>query len=213
MKQVFQSSGCIQWPIAAGLCGGLAGILHLLESRDWQTVFATAWVACVWWVFGSAQLLWMRPSDWQAPSTRLHFAGLSMACGVVTLGLHIACALEKLGGHAAAIEHSARTAGVGWGVYVNYLFAVVWLTDSLWLTAATRSYARRPRWVGWMVHGFLAFIVFNATVVYGEPATRLAGVAWFAILGASWWRYSRTTAQNPVASEDNSKPEPISPLL
>ena len=116
-----------------------------------------------------------------------------MGCGVVTLGLHIVLSLDAVGGHAAAVEHTRRTAGVGWGVWVNYLFAAVWLADTLWLTAATHSYARRPRWVGYTVHGFLAFVMFNATVVYGQPATRLAGCVWFAILGYCWWRRARFT--------------------
>jgi hypothetical protein len=43
-----------------------------------------------------------------------------------------------------------------------------WLADALWLCAAFDSYFARPRWLHWAVHGFIAFVVFNAAVLFAD---------------------------------------------
>ncbi len=190
------------WPVSAAgavLIGLVAYVPAALPSYQIDRLYATAYLFTGCWVLGSAQVLWLRPADPTGPR-RAVWAALTMWAGLDLLIWHVFVAYQRLGSHADVVEHTRRTAGVGWGVYVNYLFAAVWLADTVWLTAATRSYARRPRWVGRMVHGFLAFVVFNATVVYGELPTRLAGGVWFAILGISWWRRARFTVPSVHAA-------------
>ena len=65
-----------------------------------------------------------------------------------------------------------QTGGFGGGIVVNYLFAAVWLGDLVWWWVNPMSHASRPKWIGWVVHGFLAFVVVNATVVFGTPTMR-----------------------------------------
>ena len=78
--------------------------------------------------------------------------------------------------HAAAYAHTAqRTAevvGIHWGggLWWNYAFGVVWLADVLWPR-------RHPRWMAIAVHAFLAFMAFNATVVFETGAIRWLGLA------------------------------------
>ena len=99
---------------------------------------------------------------------------------------------------AAVAETAARTAeilGVSWGggVYVNYVFVALWLSESCWWRAAPLSYARRPRWIDWTLRGFYALIIVNAAVVFASPAGRAAGVPLVAAL--LWaWRPERRTA-------------------
>lgn len=92
----------------------------------------------------------------------------SWGCAFVLL--HVAVAMHAGHGwsHGAAFRHTEEVGGFGPGVYVNYLFGAVWAGDALWMWAAPNAYRRRPRWVGRAVHGFLAFIVFNATVVFAS---------------------------------------------
>ncbi|GAB4162832.1 MAG: hypothetical protein Tsb009_39660 [Planctomycetaceae bacterium] len=72
--------------------------------------------------------------------------------------------------HAAAFEHTAiRTEEViGWhwggGIYFNYALVAIWGADVLWRCLQSKPTSRI--WTG-MVHGFLAFMMFNATVVFG----------------------------------------------
>ncbi|MEW4487662.1 hypothetical protein AB1L42_06245 [Thalassoglobus sp. JC818] len=75
--------------------------------------------------------------------------------------------------HAHAYQHTAeRTAkviGVEWGggIYVNHAFAIFWIYDVLrWWTRGVES-ARIPRSYFWTVHGVFAFMILNATVVFG----------------------------------------------
>jgi hypothetical protein len=75
--------------------------------------------------------------------------------------------------HAAAWEHTRRVGGYGDGVFVNYAFVLVWLADALWLCAAPRAYLARRRGLHWAVHGFLAFVVFNAAVVFADRPMRV----------------------------------------
>jgi hypothetical protein len=92
--------------------------------------------------------------------------------------------------HAAAYQHTARrTAEVvgldeGGGLYWNYAFTVLWLGDvvAMWIGW------RWPRWAGAAVQGFLAFMAFNATVVFGTGAIRWLGLAATVLLGAIYWR-------------------------
>src|SRR5262245_2474010 len=72
--------------------------------------------------------------------------------------------------HAAAYIETARQTRelTGWesgsGLYFNYAFLAVWVIDALWWWVDFEGYERRPRWISASVHGFLAFLCFNATV-------------------------------------------------
>ena len=88
--------------------------------------------------------------------------------------------------HAAAVQHTRDVSGFGEGIYFSHLFTVVWTADVLswWLWPA--RHAARPAWVGQALHGYMAFIIFNATVVFETGWIRWAGVALFAGLIVLW---------------------------
>ena len=72
-------------------------------------------------------------------------------------------------------EQSRRLTGVnaGAGIYLNYLFMLVWAGDcAFWWMAGCDAYRRRRRPIAFAVHGFLLFIAINATVVFAAGATR-----------------------------------------
>ncbi|MBM3982573.1 MAG: hypothetical protein FJ304_20340 [Planctomycetes bacterium] len=100
--------------------------------------------------------------------------GQLWALGCALLWVHVAIAFHLGHGwsHAAAWEHTKQVGGYGDGVFVNYAFALVWLLDALWVLVASASYQARPRWLHWAVHGFLAFVVFNAAFVFAKWDTR-----------------------------------------
>lgn len=91
--------------------------------------------------------------------------------------------------HAHAVAATARQTGeivgleFGGGVWANYLLLAVWSADAAWRWLDPRRYWERPRaWTGWIL-GFLAFILFNATVVFGGWAGRVVGVAGCVLVG------------------------------
>lgn len=90
--------------------------------------------------------------------------------------------------HADAVAHTRAVSGVGEGIYVSHLFTLLWTADVTWWWLRPAAYAARPAWIGRTLHGFMLFVVFNATVVYERGFIRWAGVgltAWLAAL-AVW---------------------------
>ena len=76
----------------------------------------------------------------------------------------------------------------------------LWTADVLFWWLRPARYATRSPWVDWTVHGFMAFIVFNATVVFGSGWVRWSCAIASAGLGLLWWR-RRFTCALPGASE------------
>ncbi len=134
------------------------------------------------------------------PSSRV-LRGLWTA-GCVLLVAHIAAAFHYYHAwdHADAVESTARQTqqaigrSFGGGIYFNYVFAGVWLGEvALWWLAPT-AFERRPRWLAWAVQGFMAFMVFNAVIVFEEGATRWCGVVVALVLvalGVRKWQAMR----------------------
>jgi hypothetical protein len=100
--------------------------------------------------------------------------------------VHVALAFHLAFGwsHAAAVVQTRERSGVGEGIYVSHLFTLLWTADVGWWWMGARSHATRPRWVTITLHGFMAFVVFNATVVYETGPIRWAGGVGFVVLGA-----------------------------
>jgi hypothetical protein len=106
---------------------------------------------------------------------------------------HTACAFHLVHGwsHDAAYHDTARKTaellGVayGGGVYWNYAFLAVWLTDVLWWWTFPRRYLRRSFWICALVQGFLGFMVINGTVVFATGTVRWVAVAAGVGLGLS----------------------------
>ena len=172
-------------------------------------ILLTAFFAVCLWVGAVARMLEMRGDEWQVGSRSLRLLRAGWFAGWLMFLVHVAAAFHVAHGwsHTAAYEHTERTSGVGEGIFVNYLFGLMWGLDVVWLVGSPGSYARRPRWVGWAVHGFLTFVVFNATVVYGTGFIRWMGVLLFALLGwysiRRWWTGNHDLARPKGATGNN----------
>jgi len=112
-------------------------------------------------------------------------ARLAWTAGFVAFLLHLAAAFHFVHhwSHAAAFEETARRTyevvgmEVGDGVYVNYLYTLIWGMDVAWWWLGPASYCRRSRWIEGSIQAFLGFIVFNSTVVFGRGLIRWVGWA------------------------------------
>jgi hypothetical protein len=114
--------------------------------------------------------------------------------GCVAFLAHVAIAFDRVHGwsHAAAVRHVEEVSGFGPGVFVSYAFTLLWVVDATWWEFAPRSYDRRPTGLDWGIHGCMAFVVFNGTVVYETGFIRRAGIVIFAgLAGLVAWRLSR----------------------
>ncbi len=108
---------------------------------------------------------------------------LASTLGLVTYLIHVGCAFHVFYGwsHSIAYRETSRQTqelfgiSCGGGLYLNYLFTVLWSADCAfsWLPPFWKStYKIRARIV---VHGFLTFMVLNATVVVWVLRARRTG--------------------------------------
>ncbi len=97
---------------------------------------------------------------------------------------HVAAAFHFYHGwsHAAAFEHvrqqTLRQTGYdsGFGLYLNELMAIWWTVDAVCWAQNLRW--PENRWAYWSLHVFFAFMMFNATVVFGPRGWRFVLVGW-----------------------------------
>jgi len=140
----------------------------------------TVWVAVAGYAAGAAAFALSRGRRGWDAAARLAW---TVAC--VALLAHVACAFHVYHGwsHESAYVETARQTGEvvgldwGGGLFINYAILIGWVADvAWWWLAGLDSYRRRP-WpllAAW--HGFLIFIIFNATVVFKNGFTRWAGL-------------------------------------
>jgi hypothetical protein len=124
------------------------------------------------------------------------WARFAWTTGCAALIAHFISAFEFYHGwsHASAYSETARqTAEVvrinwGGGLFINYAVAALWIADvSWWWFAGLHAYRRRPWLITVLWHGFLIFILFNATVVFKAGLVRWIGLFVCVILVVSWY--------------------------
>jgi len=106
------------------------------------------------------------------------------SAGLLFYLVHVAAAFHFVHGwsHDRALLETARQTeelvGVasGLGLWLNYLFTVVWTADVVWWFRDEESYRLRPRWVTVSTHAFLAFMFFNGALVFAQGFPRWVGL-------------------------------------
>src|SRR5262249_22213252 len=110
----------------------------------------------------------LRPGDWLARTGRGRLARCCWSLAWAAFVIHVGMAFHYYHqwSHADAVRHTREVSGFGEGVYISYLFTLLWTADmaSWWLRPAW--YAQRSPWVDRALHGFMLFMIFNATIVY-----------------------------------------------
>lgn len=184
----------VAWLGVVGVCGA-AAVAEPAPKLRHPAILVSAHAAALTWFVAAAVMLCVRPGEWVPLSPRLRVARLAWALGAAMLVLHgvFAFWLGHGWSHEAAVEHTRQAGGFGWGIVFNYLFAAMWAADAAWWWASPGGYAARPRWVGRLVHGFLAVVVFNATVAFGPTGSRYGYAVASVALGLLWgWRKWRS---------------------
>ena len=155
----------------------------------------TIWVAIVSYTIGSIVFSIARG--------RINFdrwARLAWTAGCAALVAHFICAFNfyhAWSHESAYVETARQTAAVikinwGGGLFINYAVALLWITDvAWWWIAGVNSYRRRPWSLTLIWHGFLIFIIFNATVVFKDGVTRWIGLLVSLTLILSWYSINR----------------------
>lgn len=129
-----------------------------------------------------------------AKSRRYAGAWSISATGAILLAVHIVLAMAVRHGwsHASALETTAQQTndmfGINWGggVYVNYVFATVWIAELFVWRQWPEGYASRPEWIKWSLRAFYFVIIVSAAVIFATDWRRWMGAAILATLLASW---------------------------
>ncbi len=133
-------------------------------------------------------------------------ARILWTAGCAALWLHLGCAFQFVHhwSHPLALAATERRTfeqlgiqGGGAGIYANYAFAIVWLIDAVWWWRGLDAYALQPAPLRYLVQGYLAFIAFNATVVFGHGPVRWTGLVTSVLLAAIWICRPRGPAPPP----------------
>jgi hypothetical protein len=156
-------------------------------------------LALLYYAIALTLLLRSQSSDWREHSNNIRLARLCWTLAWLTYIIHVAIAFHFAHhwSHAEALRHTEEVSGVGEGIFVSHLFTLVWTADVVSWRLWPGWYARRAAWLDWLLHGFMLFVVFNATVVFESGWIRWAGVAlfaWLAVVAVS--RRSTDTASS-----------------
>ena len=160
-------------------------------AMNFGTLF-THWSARIAFVLYAATL-----AAWLIGKPRA--ARLAWTSGFLVYLTHVAAAFHfrHHWSHDAAYEETARQTaellGVrsGGGLYCNYAFTAVWAFDVIWIWWRAETYRRRRRWITAVIHCFMAFMFFNAMVVFVSGWVRWLGLTVTITLGILWLRMRR----------------------
>lgn len=149
--------------------------------RDVFVLRLSIWIALLAWLAGPASAFVGRGHmRWQRTARAL------WTLGCAAYLVHVAAAFQVVHGwsHAAAYEATLRdtaaTTGFesGFGLWLNYLFTVLWTVDAAsWWWLGLDGYRRRARWITDALYGFMLFMTLNATVVFEDGWVRAFGFA------------------------------------
>jgi hypothetical protein len=116
------------------------------------------------------------------------------SAGAVVFVVHVICAFHfvhhwsHVDAYAATARRTYELASLDWGggVYFNYVFTVQWVVDVVWWWVSPVGHLKRASLISYALHGFMLFMWFNGTVVFGGPFARWVGVAGFVVLAGCW---------------------------
>ncbi|MEO1367922.1 MAG: hypothetical protein AAFX50_12170 [Acidobacteriota bacterium] len=139
----------------------------------------TVWLALIGYLAGpSAALVGRGDPAWQRSARTIYSWGLAFFLAHVALAFHVYYGWSHREAYVQTAQETFEVTGrrSGVGLYLNYLFTVLWCLDVAdWRRRGVAGFRRRPPWIDVALHGFFLFMAFNATVVFEEGAVRWAG--------------------------------------
>jgi hypothetical protein len=194
-------------------CGGLI-VLGLvialtlsLADQPSALTRSTIHIALIEYAVTLWLMIGLNPEDWRALTRRGRLTRWLWTWACLTFLVHVACAFHFTHhwSQTHAFEQTRLESGFGAGLYVNYFFMAVWTADVLWSWIAPEAYAGRTPWIDRLLHGFMLFISFNATVVFERGAVRSLGSAGCLVIALRWLQRSRR--KRIVDSDEITRPD------
>jgi hypothetical protein len=116
------------------------------------------------------------------------------ATGFLLFLMHVGLAFHSTyhWSHATAYSETARQTnemtGVdfGGGLYVNYVFGLIWFAEVVWQNLWPDRYSNRPKAITWSVRIFFLFMMINGTFVFVHNHFRWLGLTLCLLLAVCW---------------------------
>ena len=139
-------------------------------------------LATVAWSVGEALMRRSRRADRLARA--IWTMGIALALIHVVLAFHMVYAWNHEAAVAATVRQAVERFGWGWrgGIYVNYTFLMLWLSDVCWWWIAPASHALRSIRVETARRALFTFMFLNGAVVFASGTGRLMGMASVAVV-------------------------------
>jgi hypothetical protein len=168
-------------------------VLNAERSTAAWTVRGTIWLSLAAYIAALWLMLRLDTPGWSAESRAGRTARSLWTLGCLFAAAHFAAAFHFVHewSHSRAVEQTRIESGFGAGVFFNYLYLAVWLADVLWWHLLPAHYATRRRLIDGILHGYLAFIALNASVVFETGAIRWIAAAACTALAAHGWQSRR----------------------
>jgi len=168
----------------------------------------TIWITIAAYTFGCVSFaLTGRKFRWDAA------ARVAWTIGCASLISHMIFAFQFYHGwsHESAYRDTARqteeVVGLNWGggLFINYVLLIAWVVDiTWWWLSGLDSYRSRPWPLVAVWHGFIVFIIFNATVVFADGIVRWVGLCICATLCFAWFKVAtQWSTRTQVTLGDN----------
>ena len=155
----------------------------------------TIWLSLGAYVAGEAGRAEVVPGLGTA-GTRLTW---TLGCAFYLAHVLSAFAVEHAWSHTAAYDHTsqqtAAMVGLNWGggVYVNYAFSALWVSEAGWWWLSPASYLKRKPWIDASIRSVFLFMIVNGAVVFVDGLMRWVGLAMVGALVVTWSRPGRHT--------------------
>ena len=168
--------------------------MHRMISGEFLTR-STIWISILAYAIGCAVFATARK---QADFDRWVRVAWTMGCAALIahfiFAFHFYHAWSHESAHVDTARQTAEVFAINWGggLFINYAVAILWTADvAWWWLAGINSYRCRPWLLTLLWHGFLIFIIFNATVVFKDGLARWTGLLTCLSLCLSWIFISR----------------------
>ncbi len=150
----------------------------------------TIWMALAAYTAGEAG----RAGLWDAGDRRR--SRLVWTLGFLLYVAHVGVAFGTHHGwsHTVAYQSTAlqtgEVFGVAWGggIFVNYAFSGLWLTETLWWWVSPTTYQSRSQRQTMIIRGTFLFMILNGAVIFVDGPMRWVGVLLVGVLVAIWTR-------------------------
>ena len=159
-----------------------------MDTGEWLTR-GTVWLALLLHVANEVVKHTARTGG-QAAARWLNTLGCAVFLAHVACAFHFYHGWSHTNAYADTARQTAKLFGWNWGggLYVNYLFALLWAGEVIWSWANPGGHLQRPGWMTWSLRSFFLFMMLNGAVVFVHGAMRWFGMILCLTLVACWWR-------------------------